>query len=155
MQQPPWPATSPQHRPEPLCLLEAEILLQPLGSLTHTSSKPPDECGRRQVSYKLRKIMLSPLQIQHCNPRHFAFHLHFASSTEAELAKNSCRLHRSWEGSRQGKAELRGQPGPARLLSPLPCPANWQLGPPTSRAWPGPRARTWAWRRLLKASCLE
>lgn len=108
-----------------LCLPAAEISLQPLGWLAHTSSNLPDECGRRQVCYKLQKVTLTLLQIQHRNPRHFAFRLHFASSTEAVLATNSCLLPRSWEGSGRRKAD---QPGPASLAK-LPAmpgqPASW------------------------------
>lgn len=56
---------------------------------------------------RLHKVTLPQLQIQHHNPRQFALHLHFASSTEAILAVHSCHLHRLWEGSSHRKAELR------------------------------------------------
>ena len=83
--------------------------------LTHISSNLPDECGRRQASYKIQKVTLPPLQIQHRNPRHFAFHLHFANSTEAVLVMNPCHLPWSWEGNSQWESRTEG---PAWLSSP-------------------------------------
>ena len=105
--------------------------------LTHISSDLPDECGRRQASYKLQKVTLPLFQIQHRNPRHFAFHLHFASSTEAVMTVNPCHPHWSWEGNGHWEAGQRGQRGSAHLAEPARVPCSLALS--ASRAWPPAR----------------